>query len=378
MAQTESADSVLGTAAPESSLTKHMSDRERIGLRGPVRTCTEETIFSDDNKWTTTWEYSPEGNVLSEHRGGSDGSAWVVTHTYDPADRLIRTTSGRPGEPGVETSYSYDEGGRMASVTHSDKSDRTNFDYDEHGRRMETHSFDAKTIDRNKNVAFGGSPWDAAVSGYGVPTGGTVTVVYDEDERPLEAQVRDVEGNIVSRVIRSYDTHGRVSEEKPTWENPAALFQEKLPADAQNQMSPAQQQAMSKALATLLQGRRVAGKLYSYDSQGRLTKVTETNFVFEKTTTLSYNEHGDISQEVEVSADNAALPVGVSYSIDGEGKLIPSQFDAEPPPTFVPERSNVRYGYQYDSFGNWTERIATGRSDSAAPLNVRRRTITYY
>jgi YD repeat-containing protein len=118
--------------------------------------------------------------------------------------------------------------------------------------------------------------------------------------------------------------------------------------------------------------------LYSYDSQGRLTKVTETNFVFEKTTTLSYNEHGDISQEVEVSADNAALPVGVSYSIDGEGKLIPSQFDAEPPPTFVPERSNVRYGYQYDSFGNWTERIATGRSDSAAPLNVRRRTITYY
>jgi hypothetical protein len=41
----------------------------------------------------------------------------------------------------------------------------------------------------------------------------------------------------------------------------------------------------------------------------------------------------------------------------------------------LPSDSDIRYGYQYDNYGNWTEKIET-RDDGSSFTT--RRTITYY
>jgi hypothetical protein len=70
-----------------------MSDREKAGLHGPVRTCLEEAILPDNIKHLTTREYSPYGKILifTARFGNSDGTE--VDHNADlrcnwPADKI--------------------------------------------------------------------------------------------------------------------------------------------------------------------------------------------------------------------------------------------------------------------------------------------------
>jgi YD repeat-containing protein len=356
-----------------------MSDREQAGLRGPVRTCVERTIFSNGTEFSSTTEYSPDGKTLTSRHGNSDGSEWITTNTYDAEGRLVSTTSGKAGEPGVGKIYTYDDAGRRASVTNNQNSDRTNFQYDELGHETEILSFDPRTLEQNRNTAFGGSAWQAMLAGAAVPTGGTVAVLYDENDRPLEAQVRDGQGNVVSRIVRTYDAKGRLSEEKRTWENPSATILDRLSPETRSQMNPAEAAALAKGMATLFRGRRESGTVYSYDGQDRIISTREINSFFEKTTTVSYDDQGDKSEERTTFAENAAIPIGVSHSVDAEGNLTPSEPAAVEPPQFpLPETSEARYSYQHDSFGNWTEQTTTGGVGTAASSTVRRRTLTYY
>jgi len=43
-----------------------------------------------------------------------------------------------------------------------------------------------------------------------------------------------------------------------------------------------------------------------------------------------------------------------------------------------PEDRDTRYSYQYDSFGNWTEKVVTGVFGARSWTLTTRRTITYY
>jgi hypothetical protein len=53
--------------------------------------------------------------------------------------------------------------------------------------------------------------------------------------------------------------------ERPTLENPSALFLERMSPEERSQISPAEWQAMNMAMATMSRGQREAGKVYSYD-----------------------------------------------------------------------------------------------------------------
>lgn len=336
-----------------------MSDREKAGLRGPVR-YVEETILPDGSKYSTTTEYGPDGKLLATRTSQPDGSEWVTTQTYDADGRLTKTISGNASEPDTETLYAYDEAGRLLSITEAskDRGSKTEFHYDEQGRKTAVQNFDARTFQRAQGAMYAGSPWDLAVrAGIGVPVGGNILTIYDRNDQPTEAQLRDDEGRIVSRVVRSYDAHGRIIEEKQAQENPALLFAEKFSSEQHVELTDTQLEAMNRAMKAMLGGQNGTGISYAYDAQGRVIEMRERNFAVDKVTTTSYTEHGDKSGERETITRNSAVPVGVAFSVDENGTLIPEKRTTEPTesPDWLPREQEVRYAYQYDSYGNWTQ-----------------------
>jgi YD repeat-containing protein len=360
-----------------------MSDREKAGLRGPVKSCVEErTALSDANKYSTTTEYSPDGRLLTSRSTNSDGSEWVRTLTYDADGRLAKTISGKMGEPGAETLYTYDEAGRLLTTNSPEKDGGMDFLYDEQGSKTTIQTFDLNTLQKAQNTSFIGSPWDAAVAaGVGVPIGGKITTIYNDKDLPTEAQVRDGQGLIVTRIVRSYDANGRIIEEKQIQENPMSLFADKFGAEGQPQPTAAQLEAMNTAMKTMLSGRNGAGTWYAYDDQGRVTEMRERNFWFEKVTITSYNEHGDKSVEVETLTNNSTFPVGVAFSMDENGALVQSNPAAKPtelPDSLFGERKASYAYHQYDGYGNWTQQTVNHESSFGEASSIFRRMLMYY
>src|SRR5580700_8382741 len=118
----ETDDSLL----PTTSVTA--SDRERDGLRGPVRMSVVE-VGSD---FGTTKEYDLDGRLLASRSTYSGGSESENTRTYDAEGRLLRSTNKSERSSSVQL-YSYDERGRLLSITNSN-GPRTDFHYDSDGR----------------------------------------------------------------------------------------------------------------------------------------------------------------------------------------------------------------------------------------------------
>lgn len=251
-----------------------ISDREKAGLRGSVKQCTEETITPGvqggaEIRFSQTTEYDPDGRILSTSRGSTDdGWKWVTTNTYDDNGRLTKTISGiaivtadgaaAPTEAGTETLYAYDEAGRLRSITKSGKEagSRSEFHYDEQGRKTAVQHFDPDV--KRAQAMHSGSPWDA--TGAWVPLGGNITTIYDGNDQPTEAQTRNAEGRIVSRFVRTCDANGRILEEKQILENPFLLIADKL-AERQpkfNQLNAAQLEAMNTVMK-LMHGGPSAG-----------------------------------------------------------------------------------------------------------------------
>jgi len=85
-----------------------MSDREKAGLHGPVRTCVEETILPDGKSYLTAREYGPDGRTLAARSSNSDGTEWIVTRTYEADGPLTKIVSGNSRESGLESVYTYD------------------------------------------------------------------------------------------------------------------------------------------------------------------------------------------------------------------------------------------------------------------------------
>jgi hypothetical protein len=84
-----------------------LSDRERLGLRGPVKTCSD--FFGDDAEPMRDVEYAADGRLL----------VW--------RDNLL---TGK-----VERVYSYDGTGKLISVTSSGADVTEEFHYDEQGKK---------------------------------------------------------------------------------------------------------------------------------------------------------------------------------------------------------------------------------------------------
>jgi YD repeat-containing protein len=199
-----------------------MSDRDQKGLRGPVKTCVEETTYPagvtapdgtqvSEGKSSQTTEYDVAGRVLSMRFGNTDGSEWVSRYSYGASGQLLKIASGNEGEPSRETVYSYDDSGRPLKIIDGYTPDNpVTFRYDEQGRKTKVQI--SRPEGYRPNVGVAGSPFQAADMAPNLPGGGTATTVYDEHDRPIEVQVRDAHGELVSRALRIYDSQGRITE----------------------------------------------------------------------------------------------------------------------------------------------------------------------
>ena len=342
-----------------------MSDRERQGLRGLVKTCAEERTYppftsSDGSqrpggKSLNTTEYDVAGRVVSRRWRNPDGSEVVTRHTYDASGHLLKTDSGKDGEPKAETVYSYDEQGRLLNITSGNTRSPITFRYDERGRKTKVQTTTA--ADFRPDMAIAGSPFQAADMPPNLPDGGVATTIYDEQDRPTEVQIRDSHGQLLSHAVRIYDQQGRDSEEKQIIDNPEMMIPAELRKQAEAAGALEQMRAEINKFLGGPQGMHSVS--YTYDEKGRITHTRRKLFTGPDEIETSYNEYGDQAGEITRRTRDTALGTAPS----------------------PPEYSEVRYAYQYDTHGNWTEQTISYRHSTDGAFQsstTTRRTLTYH
>jgi hypothetical protein len=206
-------------------------ERERNNLRGPVKACVEESTYPgptpdageqipENKNWYKT-EYDIDGHLLARRIPNSDGSEWVTQYTYGTSGNLLKIASGKEGEPPAESIYSYDDQGRLLSIGANRTPDNpVTFHYVERGRKTSVQV--SSPTDYRPDVVVAGNPFEVADRAPNLQGGGTAITVYDEHDRPTEVQVRDAQGELMSRAVRVYDEHGRVTEERQILDDPVS------------------------------------------------------------------------------------------------------------------------------------------------------------
>jgi hypothetical protein len=362
------------TPSEESSAT--MSEREQRGLRGPVKSCTEESTYpgmtdADGKTYPEvhseyTTEYDTGGRILATRRSQSVGSEWVTRYSYDPSGRLLKTRSGIERQAGTETNYSYDQQGRLQNISDGNRPDcPVTFRYDDHGRKSKIEV--SRPTDYQPRTAVAGSPFEVADRAPNLPGGGSATTIYDEHDRATEVQVRDASGELVNRAVRIYDAQGHVLEERQILDNPETMFPAEIRAQMlkQSGLSPDQlQQALRSQFTNLMVGQSGPYSVsFGYDSHGRVHRANRRIFNEEQEIETTYNEHGDTASEITRST-----------------RLV-AQTDPTTPAAGPPSYSEVRYSHKYDHRENWVEQSLSYRSSPDASFQSStgiKRTLTYY
>jgi YD repeat-containing protein len=355
-----------------------MSEREQRGLRGPVKSCTEESThtFADltdaegktipevHSKFTT--EYDTGGRMLATRHGNSDGSQWVARYDYDASGRLLKTASGIDGQASTETNYSYDPRGRLQTISDSNRPDiPVSFPYDDQGRKSKIVI--SSPADYRPGITEAGSPFEAADRAPNLPGGGSATTIYDEHDRATEVQVRDASGELVNRAVRTYDAQGQVKEENLIWESPEKMFPPEAMAKIleHSGLSLDQfQQELRTQFTKLMNGQSGPYSVFNdYDANGRVNRTNRRIFNHEDEIETTYNQQCNVASEITRSTRLVGEP------------------DPTTPAAGLPSYSEVGYSYKYDDRGNWTERSTSYRSSPDAVFRsspVIKRTLTYY
>ena len=348
-----------------------MSDCDRAGLRGPVKTVLDEQTFSGADGQqlltTITTHYAPDGRILEVRTGNPDGSEWVTNNTYRSDGRLLKTVSSKVNSaPSSETTYSYDEAGRLVGVKSGDKQ-RIRYEYDDKGRKSVIESYDSKPLPPNTAYA---THWEGTDLGFAPYPGGILTTSYNEQEVATGAQLRDAEGKLVAHIVRKFDAKGRVIGEEQVVDAPELM----IPDELRSTLNPEQAKSVGAFVAGGLHNRAIS---YSYDTDGRVSERHRTGAFFgEEVTITTYNDHGDKASERTTTVMNPE--VGRQYGLTDVGTMIPV---GQPQPAQPPTIYETQYTYEYDGYGNWTEQTTVARysRDAASgPGSIRHRKLTYY
>ncbi len=143
-----SATVIPATIIPNSAF---MSDRDKAGLRGPVKTVIEEQTFpgADGRQpftTTTTTRYAPSVQILEARMGNLDDPGWTTSYTYSSDGLPAKIASGNASsDPAVsETTYLYDDAQRLVGAA-GDKV-QVHYRYDDKGRKSVIENYDSQPL----------------------------------------------------------------------------------------------------------------------------------------------------------------------------------------------------------------------------------------
>jgi len=345
-----------------------MSDREKAGLRGPVKEEIDSQTMplpSGEKVFTTTTRYTVDGRILENRATNPDGSEWVTSYSYYPDGRLLKIGTENAGSTNrSETTYLYDEQRRLVAIK-SGGQIQTRYQYDDTGRKSATETLDSKPLPPNTAYA---PHWEGTDLGFMPSPGGKITTMYNENGIATGTQFYDAEGNLIGHIVRKFDTEGRVVAEEQAADAP----QQNLPEGLRSKLNAEQM----KSVGTLMAGAQNTVISYSYDAEGRVTERHRSGGLFgQQVTVTTYNDHHDKASELETTVMS---PDTGPWRLTDAGAFIPEgkQNAAQPPMT-----SETQYMYQYDQYGNWIEQTILSRSQPGEPFRpstVMRRKLTYY
>jgi YD repeat-containing protein len=346
-----------------------MSDRDKAGLRGLVKTVLDEQSFSgaDGQQFltSTTTEYASDGRILERRIGNSDGSIWVTSFTYYADGRLLKTVSGTAGSAAdSQTTYLYDDARRLVGVE-SGNDDKTTYKYDEKGRKSIIENYASRSLTPNAaNVPH----WEGTDLGFVPSPGGSLTTSYNEQGVATGAELRDAVGALLGHIVRRFDAQGRIVAEEQAADAPQVNLSEEF----QSNLNPEQ----IRSFGALMAGMQNSVISYSYDAQGRVTERHRSGGVFgEQVTVTTYNDHGDKASEHETMVMRSDTG---PWKLTEAGAFVPT---GKPNPPQPPSSYETQYTYQYDKDGNWTEQTIVSRSqpdEAFRPANVIRRKLGYF
>jgi hypothetical protein len=296
-----------------------LSDCEKGGLRGPVKTIVDEystTVFDQKGK-TVEW------------RGNTAHGRVERTYVYDQNERLIRV--------------------RGSSGDHHDE-----FRYEGRGK-TQIRRVPARPDLQSR--AFAVSPWfDAVSEGELLTDGGTVESTYNERDEPVEKRLFDDEGTLLFRVVYIRDENGRLGEEKLITENHA------IPKTLRDQIPIGERASVLAVMRNKFEemGQHTglfgnAERAYVYNERGDVAERHMRHGSIREDVTFSYNERGDIN---ELTIQTSGFPH--EASIETRSLL------------------KFRRTYEYDSFGNWTSMTETSESHGKTATRKRVRQLAYH
>ena len=339
-----------------------MKDRDRFGLRGSAKLCEiHRTWYSrgcgpnacetEERSDLTVIEFRPDGSLQRRWYKNPPpiSSEWTNVYEYTDDNRLAAERTEQRGAVTATKLYEYDSVGRLSRVIILDEGGKQRvaetYSYDDTGTKKKITHIAPQLPSGSCGTMFGVEGSDVA---YGAPGATNITSIYDERGRPVGHLFHDSNEELVSRIDFRYDDRGNLLEEVCSWQ--------KLPPEMIADISPEQMEAM-RMLFTF-------SRKHRYDEQGRkietLSNMAAKDFDLE---TFAYNEHGDVISQISESSHS-------EYDFGEGGGLTPK------PDSTRSNRSEAQFRYQYDSPGNWIEKIV---ENPGGPIwSIESRTISYF
>jgi hypothetical protein len=313
---------------------------------------------------TTVARYLHGGQISEYEDALQSGPTARFVHRYDESGRLLESAFYQNDAPVSKTVRRYDEAGRLAHVIESDRDggerESERYDYDG-GRKTRLRFVPKLDLPAESGISFG---VEGAEMGYGAEGVVTIETRYDDLGQPCEALFRNKDHAVVLRVVLTRDDAQRlVKEESFAGEqNPFSL------ARAIEYFPPDEIAGAEKALSQFFGSHRpICTTTYRYDAAGRqVEKRTVIRGLSEEVAAREFDDHHNLICEITERTAH-------SMELDASGQFQPGNSESV--------KSECRYDYRYDSFGNWTERIVSMRLDATAdfqPSNIVRREILYF
>jgi YD repeat-containing protein len=291
----QAAESAAATSTDQLQIP---SDRESAGLRGPVEQCIDEMRYGQGGwRMVNETKYDADGRTSQRSYTNNDGTKGLETFTYDAEGHLLRTVwTGQAG--GSDTIYNYDSQGRLVGIT-GQGDWTTTFEYDAQGRKTRIVKSTLAASSSAQQPGVAGSVERENVDLFAAPPpGGWVTTSFNERDQPIESRVYGSTGKLISRLTRSYDEKGRVSDSAYV----ITSFESLLSPATREQLAsdPQAFEQMEIQFTKFLGPQRILIRTsYIYDGQGRVKEKDNHFGPSDSTVTkITYNDHGDEAEEI--------------------------------------------------------------------------------